>query len=295
VRVMTWNVQSLGRDSTEDFAAAEAVVARISPDVLGFNEIVDEDVDALQTMADDLGYGPPVVADTNPFGEQRQAILTRLDVEDSTFATSADLSGDSRANDVTRWPVFAEVALPGDKGSLRVISEHWKSGEADSDQFRRTVDGLRVAQATSLGDRDVPVIAMGDVNADINDAQPSPQEFHIAPSDLPGSYELGDDLADRLDRDGLLNNPFAAMADVGMIPVEATQLDGREDTRPTSGRRIDYLFLDADLREIAAAEVYDCLDEGKDGALPKSGEAPARDACETASDHLPVFADLTFP
>jgi endonuclease/exonuclease/phosphatase family metal-dependent hydrolase len=294
VRVMTWNVQSLGAVGTADFTTAEAVVARVNPDVLGFCEIVDVDLDDLATFASDLGYGPPVVADTNPFGEQRQAILTRLPIETSEFAKSPELSGDSRANDITRWPVFADLTLPNGAGSLRVISEHWKSGDGDTDQFRRTVDGLRVAQSTSLGDRSAPVLAMGDVNADIGDAQPTPEMFHIAPSDLPSSYDLGKDLATKMDRDGLLNNPFVALADVGLVPVDAAQLDGRLTTRPTSGRRIDYIFLDADLRQQAAAQVYDCLDESIGGGLPLSGEAPSRDACSTASDHLPVFVDLTF-
>jgi endonuclease/exonuclease/phosphatase family metal-dependent hydrolase len=292
VRVATWNIQSLGAVGSEDYTGVEAVLRRLNPDVVGFNEVVDVDLDDLRALAEDLGYLPPIVAESNPFGEQRQAILTRLTIEESSIATSAQLSGDNGANDVTRNPVFVQVAIPG-HGSLRVVSEHWKSGEAATDQFRRTVDGLRVAQAVKLGDRDAPVMAMGDVNAELGET-PTPTSFHSAPSDLPGSYSLGDDLDSRMDAEGLANDQFAAMADVGLQPLDALQLDGRNTTRPESGRRIDYLFLDADLRTRAAAEVYDSLDESIGGGLPKAGDAPARGACGAASDHLPVLVDLTF-
>ena len=41
-------------------------------------------------------------------------------------------------------------------------------------------------------------------------------------------------------------------------------------------------------------EIYDCTDEGQASGLPKAGEPPERSACTDASDHLPVFVDVTF-
>ena len=173
---------------------------------------------------------------------------------------------------------------------LTVVSNHWKSGFDPSDRFRRTVDGIRTAQAAG----DTFALAMGDVNAELEDMPESPSTWTSVPDGLPFDYRLGDDARGTLQRDGLTNSAFGAFEDAGMHVVEALQLDGRLATRPSSSRAIDWIYATADLDGAIVGEIYDCTDEGQASGLPKAGEPPERSACTDASDHLPVFVDVTF-
>ena len=97
-----------------------------------------------------------------------------------------------------------------------------------------------------------------------------------------------------MEGDGLVNDPFHYFEEAGLTALPAEQLDGRDATRPSSGRRIDYILVSSDLED-AQSQVYDSQDEHRDGGLELPGEEPDRAACETASDHLPVFADVPWP
>lgn len=67
-------------------------------------------------------------------------------------------------------------------------------------------------------------------------------------------------------------------------------------TRPTSGRRLDYVLAGSRIVDLgAAAQVYDCADEGLAGSLPLIGTPVDTVVCPVAADHLPVFADLVVP
>jgi endonuclease/exonuclease/phosphatase family metal-dependent hydrolase len=286
VRVATWNVLGLGRPGSASFNAVKAVLARIDADVVGLNEIGEDEASALATLASDLGYSQVLRPPTNPFGPERNAILSRLPAS-LDAPTSATLSGDRAANDVTRLPVRAVIPLPEVNRELTVVGQHWKSGFDLVDRFRRAVDASRSAQA-ARGDL---VVLMGDVNAEPGDMPEDPPVWKYRPQGLPGEYRLGSDLEAQLAGSGLPNDAFAPGTAAGLVWLPARQVDGREVTRPSSGRRIDWIFV-SDEVSAAPSEVYDSTDEGK-GGLPKSGEVPARDASELASDHLPVFADLT--
>ncbi|MCB9684583.1 MAG: endonuclease/exonuclease/phosphatase family protein [Alphaproteobacteria bacterium] len=287
IRVVTWNVETLGAAGTDEYVATRDVLARIDADVIGLNELTDGESSHLQDLADDLGMAFSLVPSSNPFGPLRNAVLTRLPVVTSHTWTSAELSGDNRANDVTRLPVSVIVEIDG--GTLALVSEHWQSGFYDSDTFRRCVDGERVGQAADEVDADIIVVA-GDVNAELEDGLGNPAAWTSLPSGIPGSFWLGSDLYARVTGGGLPNDPFLSMTDRGLTPVDALQIDGRDTTRDSSGRRLDYLFVSSRAR-VAGSEVYDSRDDGS-GGLPKAGSAPARDATARASDHFPVFIDV---
>ncbi len=287
VRVLTWNVETLGDPSSDEHQAVREVLRRLDADVVALNELVDFEEDALAELADALGYDFHLVPDDNPFGPMRNALLTRLPVVASRTWTSEDLSGDDRANDVTRWPLSVTVEVDG--GTLALVGEHWQSGFYESDTFRRCVDAERVGQVADAVDADVVVVA-GDVNAELDDGVGSPAAWTSIPSDVPSSFWLGADLYARMSDEGLPNDPFAPLRDRGLEVVDAAQRDGRTGTRDSSGRRLDYLFLGGDA-EVLGAEVYDARDDGS-GGLPKAGDPPPRDVTERAADHFPVFVDL---
>lgn len=292
IRIVTWNVEGLSATSTDEYAATRDILARLDADIVGLNEIDEFQLDELQALASDLGYPTVVVPQTNPFGELRNAMMARVRVTAAQVLTSAQLSGDPSANDMTRVPVAVTV----DGWDLSVVCQHWKAGFDDADEFRRTVESVRGAQAGSYLNATHQIL-MGDVNAEVTDGAEFPNPFTSLPVGLPSSFDLGDDLADELDTGaGIANAPFQVMAAAGLEVIEASQVDGRLETRDVSGRRIDYILADAQTRDwLNAAEVYDTRDEHLSGGVPKAGNAPDREAGATASDHFPVLVDLTRP
>ena len=57
-----------------------------------------------------------------------------------TINTSADLSGDRSANDISRLFMEVTVDVSGDAVDLTVVASHWKSGTGNDDDFRRVVE-----------------------------------------------------------------------------------------------------------------------------------------------------------
>ncbi len=287
VRVVTWNVQELGPVGSTGYMAVQDILARLDGDVVGLNEIVSEDLAPLDSLAAELGYDTVVVPTDNPFGDPRNVMLTRLPAIDQRVWTSADLSGDPAADDLTRLPVIIEVQTGG--APLTVIVQHWKSGFGDDDEFRRAIDGQRTAQAADAAFTDA-VVVMGDVNAELGDSD-SPTVFCDIPSGMPSAYWLGGDLYSDLVSQGIGNDAFAPYLDLGLEVLDAAQPDGRTGTRDVSGRRIDYLMVSPSISSAdKITEVYDTRDDG-DSALPLTGTPPDRSAFADASDHFPVVLD----
>ncbi len=288
VRVMTWNVEGLGRVGSEEHDAAVAVVRRLSPDVLLLNELDEGDADGLAALADALDYPFTLDYDDNPFGSLHNGVVARGTVIEDRVWTSAALSSDDAANDLTRLPVHVVLSVGG--RTVAAAGNHWKSGYESADRFRRAVDGHRMAQLAERVAADVRIVC-GDVNEDLADDDAG-EVYERVPSGMPSGFALGEDLQARVDGDGLPYSPFVTMADAGLDMVDALQLDGRSDTRASSGRRIDYCFAAGDAAIVA--EVYDSRDDAADEGLPKPGPIPDDPyATEHASDHLPVFVDLT--
>jgi endonuclease/exonuclease/phosphatase family metal-dependent hydrolase len=178
--------------------------------------------------------------------------------------------------------------VPGTEQELTVVVQHWKSGFYGDDQFRRAVDSERTLQAAELGRASDILIVMGDVNEDVADVSSEAPLLSSLPSNLPSSYALGDDLAARLSAGELVYRPFGSLETLGLTPVDARQADGGDETRPSSGRRLDYVFVSDALRSSGIeASVYNArLDDGT--SLPEGVEQPGLNSTSHASDHLPV-------
>lgn len=292
VRFVHWNIEFLGSTSSDEYQAAIRVLERLNGDVVFLNEVEPEEVSSLNAMADELGYDTVLFPSDNPFGSQRNALMSRLAVQSLQDFSSTSLSGDGSALDVTRNPVGGVFTLP-DGGEVIAIGTHLKSGFGWTDEFRRAVDSIRSVQAAQrLGNlREERVLLLGDLNAEEDDRDSG--VVTTLPSDLPGSYYLGQDLYGELTGDGIQIDPFDPMEDAGLEMVDARQLDGRDWTREESGRRIDYVWASDEVFQVGVrGEIYDPKDEDLDGALEKFGDAPDRDDAATASDHMPVFVDL---
>lgn len=286
LRIATWNVEGVGAQGSDEYEAMVAILDRIDADIVGLNEVDNGEADEVQAIADLLGYDTVIVPSYNPFGDLRNAMLSRVPLSGNGIHSSDELSGDPSANDVTREPVSVTTA-----DGLQVAVMHCKSGFDDSDEFRRTIDGIRLGQVAA---NPAMSIIMGDINQEVDEPQDSPPTFTSIPSGMPSSYFVGEDLYAQVTGGGLSNGPHPHFQAAGYTIVEATQMDGSYATRNVSGRRIDYVMIGSGLAgKVVGAEIYDARDDGPNAGLPKAGEPPLRSASETAADHLPVFVDLS--
>jgi endonuclease/exonuclease/phosphatase family metal-dependent hydrolase len=298
VRVATWNVQTVGAPGELQYDATLQILQRLQPDVIGINEVGSTaDVQNLAALAADAGYPYWTVVDVS-VGGLRNGILSRLPLLSISYETSASLSGDPAANDISRPILLATVDVPGSVRDLTLAVEHWKSGTTNADELRRAIESIRIAQALAGLDPGADAyVALGDVNEEADSVPNAPALFTALPTGLPLSFSLGADLQAVLSSTGIANDPFqylAATPSPALSPLPALQADGSDATRLASGRRLDYISASPALLPGAQAEVYDAADEGLAG-LPKYGAPLPASVSLEASDHLPVFADLLLP
>lgn len=299
VTVAHWNVQELGPVGSEGYEAVVSVLKRLNADVVCLNEIDVSDHPALGQLADEAGYATVLTAADQPFGSIGNAVLSRFAARQSQTPDGAALSGDPTARDLTRLPVVFTAGIPGTGAELTVVSHHLKSGFEDADLFRRAVDAERVAQAAELGQASEFLLVLGDVNEDVVDLVEPPPLFTSLPGGLSSDYRLGADLRARVDGEGLSYAPFGVFSERGLEAVDAPQRDGTTATRPTSGRRIDYVFASEAVRSARLrAETYDCRDEATPDlpeGLATGAPVPGDNDCNHAADHLPLLVRFEVP
>jgi hypothetical protein len=301
VRIAVWNIETVGERNSAEYNAALNIIGYLQPDVLGVNEVASSaDTGNFLDLAGDANYPYTLVPGSNPFGAMRNAFMSRFPILQQAIHTSVSLSGDTQANDITRLIPEITVDVPGNALDLTLLVEHWKAGSGNDDEFRRACESLRIAQA--LAGRDSAseaYVVLGDVNEEIDSVPRSPNPFTSEPSGLPISFKLGQDLNQKLNGEGIPNDPFDNLKFSSQCYVEAMdalQLDGSAVTRYASNRRLDYIFLSQLLLDMnPLAEVYDSEDEGLPGGLPKYGDPPSPNASANASDHFLVFADIHVP
>lgn len=295
LRVATWNVLSVGGPGTAEYNAALAILRRLDADIVAINEVSSNtDTQNLERLRQDLGYPYAVVGQASPFGPPLVAFLSHYRLDGSATWTSPVLSGEPTANDLTRNILEIRVDAAELGGPLSLFTTHWKSGSANADEYRRAIESTRMGSlARQRVNSGTPVVILGDVNADVSDPANVPAVFTSPPTGLPTSFNTGTDIEGVMTTGGLPNDAFAPILSSTAI-VEARQRDGSDATRPASGRRIDYIFAARSIA-VTASEVFDCADEALPSTMIFSGAPVAAIDCATASDHLPVVADLVVP
>jgi endonuclease/exonuclease/phosphatase family metal-dependent hydrolase len=295
VRIATWNVLDVGEPGSQQYWAAYDVLTRLGADVVAVQEVASNiDATYIVNLAVDLGYPNVTVAPGGPFGADRTAIMADFAMQPGVSWTSAVLSGDPAAMDITRYILEAEVDVTGTGDWLSVIVNHWKSGATNTDEYRRAIESTRISQVVqNIEDAAQPYVIVGDVNEDIRDGALTPSYFTALPEGLPASFVTGAGIQARLHGQGLFNNPFAPVTTLATM-LDAQQVDADYATRPASGRRLDYIFASANIAA-EGVQVFDCADENLLLGLPLVGDPLAPEVCLTASDHLPVVADLLIP
>lgn len=291
IRVVSWNIETVGNPGSTEYDAALDVLARLDADVVGIQEIADsnDEVDLL-SLAADAGYPEVAIGDTS-FGGDHNAIFSRRNLLSADAPSAAELSGDPLANDVTRDFVRVEVDTAGDP--LTVICGHWKSGGTDEDEFRRSIEAARAVQAfDGLDPASDPIVVMGDLNEDPADVPfLFPSRFNSLPAGLPGSFWVGQDLFDEMIQSGIDNDPVAPFLDAGLTEVGATQRDGSHGTFIGSASALDHAFVSPALR-LSGAEVFDDRDEALASVLHLATAPIASGTVEDGSDHHPLVLEV---
>ncbi|MEZ5397889.1 MAG: endonuclease/exonuclease/phosphatase family protein [Bryobacterales bacterium] len=289
VRVVTWNIETVGTPGSAEYDAALDVLGRLDADVVALQEIASAADDAnLVDLAADAGYADLAIG-TSQFGGDHVAILSRRALLDVAVLDAPTLSGDPLAADLTRDFLRVEVQTRG--APLVVVTNHWKCCSGDTYEFRRTVESRRAAQAVAAYDPATdPVLVLGDFNEDPADLPLFPASFGAMPSGLPGSYWLGADLYGELTGPGLDNDPLAPLFDAGLPRIPFAQRDGALDTF-IAGGTLDLAFL-SPAAPLTAAEIYDDRDEGLPSALHLTTAPLPAGTVATASDHHPLALEI---
>jgi hypothetical protein len=326
LRLCTYNVLRLDH-GTAEYTALVAMVRRVDPDVLCVQEIWNDagDLAFVDDFAADIGL--PFFAVAGPGGtasDPRVATFSRYPFCEVESWTAAELSGDSGANDLVRELLEVRLAVPSVCGpaagvccgNLVVINAHLKAGSnTDIDRFRRAVElRYRLVPLSALALSDCPgatVVVAGDLNEPGLLSAP-PVVFSAVPPGAPGSYQLGQDvvLPFSYDPDALLAAAGGSGVSFELVDAAWEDAPSLKATFPSSGGRLDYLWISSGpaagslstpvfAEPVSSSEVYHSavdngVDDGPFGQLArKYGSGPlAAGTAASASDHLPVFADL---
>ncbi len=296
VRVATFNVEhGLGEPGLESpgsgqYEAVKAVLRRIDPDIIGFQEMMVSHFDHWYELADELDYPYVAIGAAGEFDSMRQGYFSRYPI-----VSTHNVQSPSGAKELVRAPFRAVVEVPGAATPLVLWNMHHKAMGDNASRFRRAVEAIRIVQDIDAYRAANPLhdafLFMGDLNEWATSGQP--EQFNALPSGLPGSYQLGADIAFPVPY-SLFPDDRYRDAGGGMTLLEAYRT-GTTDNRCFSSSRLSHIFLSDALFSgsmgAPGGEIYFSGTDDSSG-LPKSGDPLPSGTSWTASDHLPIYTDI---
>jgi endonuclease/exonuclease/phosphatase family metal-dependent hydrolase len=324
LRVVAINVlDGVGAPGSAEFNALKELLARLDPDVIGFAEVEANNTNPsnaqyfsdLRALLSELGFattrqfmataGDSFATQTfsaGDFGNSTQslALASRFPIV-RTEQISRGISG---RKEMTRFPLFVQVDVPGTANDPSFVVVHLKASDTLADRFRKAVEARRINEflfASGLNGTAHNLFVIGDFNEEID--EPQPASFTTSGvtggmmfsdgSTLPQTYQLGSGLPETLPYAAFPNSAFASLS-LGALP--ATQADGESGRtfNATGNARLDYI-LTGPLTTAAGSiftEVYNSRLEHAFDGLPKGPSLPNPALAELASDHFAIIADV---
>jgi len=320
IRIAACNTfNGVGTPGSADFLGLRDILARLAPDIIAFSETSDAgDFADLRALVAALGFettpahlatrGDAFAANAYSGGDfasgQYLALASRWPILE-TVQIGRGVAG---RREMTRFPLFVRVDVPGTDNDPAIVAVHLKATSDSASLFRKAVEAHRIEEFLLArgydGTRD-NLFVIGDVNEDWDNFQPASVHTGINlanpgfadGSTFPVTYVLGSDLTG-FNAITLNTNdfPIPTFARVGIGVLDTRQAD-RIATRtflPQGDARLDYILASAFARANGhgPTEIYNStLDFAFDG-LPKAGLPLPGGTSSAVSDHLPVFGDF---
>jgi endonuclease/exonuclease/phosphatase family metal-dependent hydrolase len=326
VRIATYNVY-FGIDTSsdrsqgnpdDDYAAVQASLQRVQPDIVCFQELSDGDKQAWLEMAATLGYPYYAYSDGGTLDtSMKLGVWSKFPILSSAHVKETVV--DPNAREMTRWPLHAVIQVPGALNPFHVFSVHNKSGTTDKTQrlrrafeMRRTMNYITNLMAQFPLDTEYTI--MGDWNDTIEGSVGTGQttnfplwyyEDRLAAGALGSTYKAGFDTPWYADANWLMPYRYYPTDRLGpgianMLAVDAAHTGGTNTYThfhaTGGGYRLDYILFSEEIMYSAygapVAEVYNSPGDGVGVGLTKYGSPLAANTSSNASDHRMIFSDF---
>ena len=330
VRIATWNVlHGIDTDHdhltnlNDDYSAVTSIVARVQPDIICFQEETSTDKADWLAAGAALGYPYYVIPTNGGFfsGGLLPAIWSKYPITNAVQIKENYI--DAGAQMFTRWPLHAEIQVPGALQPFHLFVVHNKSSTLDTEsRLWRALEIYRIANYITNWMANYPLDSeyaiMGDWNDSIEGSVGLGQTTSfawsyytnhqagmgnttydfIAGSDIPWTTNSGWTLPYKLYPTERLTN--AALTEIDAPHTGGTNTWTHDNNPPadTNGYRLDYILFSDEIMNNAygppAGEVYSSRGDYSSGGagLTKYGSPLASNTAPIASDHHMVFADF---
>ncbi len=296
VRVATFDIEEgLGATNSAEYAAVQAVLDRMSADIVCIQSLRTNDLAAWSNLTTDLGYPFSAVGEDGPFsGGLRNAFCSRFPILDTFSLTSP-----TGAVEFSRLPLRASFDVPNTDRPLVIWNMQHKQGYLQIDLFRRAIEAQRIAQDIRAYLSTHPdhgeYLLVGNMGDDIRSSQLRDQFEWRQPSGAPADYVLGADIVFPVPYSIFPTDRYADAGQGLQLLFACWEGTNSPVTRPSSHDWLDYVFLSPSIAHHAlgspTGEVYySAMDAG--GGLPKQGSLLPAETSAQASSHLPVFVDF---
>lgn len=327
VRIATYNVYfgiDTGSDRSQgnpndDYAAVQASLQRVQPDIVCFQELSDGDKQAWLEMAATLGYPYYAYSDGGTLDTtMKLGVWSKFPIISSAHVKETVV--DPNAREMTRWPLHAVIQVPGALNPFHVFTVHNKSGTTDKTQrlrrafeMRRTMNYITNLMAQFPLDTEYTI--MGDFNdtiegsVGIGQTTNFPLEYYetrLSAGALGSTYKAGSDTPWYTNPNWLLPYRYYPTDRLGpgianMLAVDAahtgtTNTFTHVHSTSWTGYRLDYILFSEEIMYSAygapVAEVYESGTDGVGVGLLKYGNPLPANTSSNASDHRMIFSDF---
>jgi endonuclease/exonuclease/phosphatase family metal-dependent hydrolase len=304
-----------GTTNDVDYCAVTSIVQRVQPDILCFEELYsDEDMTTWVSAAAALGYPYYAMSVGGTFdNSMRLGVWSKFPIIYTDHVRETVV--DPTAAEIMRWPLHAEIQVPGALNPFHVFVTHNKAGTTTkSSRLQRAFEIYRTVEyITNLVAQhplDTEYAIMGDFNDDIGLTQNTDFDISYYEStraslgNTTTAFNDGSDIPWNSNSSWLMPYRYypterLAAAGMGWInPVQTgTNLTWTHYYATESGRyRLDYILFSDEIMNSAygspTGEIYNSEFDGVGVGLPKHGSPPPLLTSSNASDHRMVFADF---